>query len=405
MNAVLVVLAVVVLIPGAATALHLGLLAVGSLLYRVPPKPASVPPVRFLILVPAYNEEKVIGDTLDALTADMRPRDQLVVVADRCTDATASIARAAGALVLERGADEEPGRAAARQAGVEYAMTLEWDAIVMVDADSIIERGFFDECEAALARGAEALQGRSEAAIGTSLLDQAGLASFAMQGVLMPRGRSRLHLLVRLRGTGMVLTRRIVSQYEFRAAASEDLWYSLDLCLAGIRPAHVETARLRSLNVATWEAAGDQRIRYEAGRMSAAREFARPLLRRHDLASIEAAWFLLTPPFAGRGVLRRRRGRAGVARGRHGARVRRARLPRVARRHPRGRAGAGGSGRAHVAGSRDRAVVRALEGGHPDPRVAPAQDAGSRVRRHAPLIRACRYCRAQLVTTAIKPVS
>ena len=264
----------------------------------MPPKPTSVPPVRFLILVPAYNEEKVIGDTLDALTADMRPRDQLVVVADRCTDATASISRAAGALVLERGADEEPGRAAARQAGVEYAMTLEWDAIVMVDADSIIERGFFDECEAALARGAEALQGRSEAAIGTSLLDQAGLASFAMQGVLMPRGRSRLHLLVRLRGTGMVLTRRIVSQYEFRAAASEDLWYSLDLCLAGIRPAHVETARLRSLNVATWEAAGDQRIRYEAGRMSAAREFARPLLRRHDLASIEAAWFLLTPPFA-----------------------------------------------------------------------------------------------------------
>ena len=32
--------------------------------------------------------------------------------------------------------------------------------------------------------------------------------------------------------------------------------------------------------------------------MSAAREFVRPLLRRHDLASLEAAWFLLTPPFA-----------------------------------------------------------------------------------------------------------
>ena len=284
-------------------------------------------------------------------------------------------------------------------------MTLEWDAIVMVDADSIIERGFFDECEAALARGAEALQGRSEAAIGTSLLDQAGLASFAMQGVLMPRGRSRLHLLVRLRGTGMVLTRRIVSQYEFRAAASEDLWYSLDLCLAGIRPAHVETARLRSLNVATWEAAGDQRIRYEAGRMSATREFARPLLRRHDLASIEAAWFLLTPPFAvavfcvvAAAALAWLAGATVLAFVGLGC------LALLAATLA-GRAGAGGSGRAHVAGSRDRAVVRALEGGHPDPRVAPAQDAGSRVRRHAPLIRVCRYCRAQLVTTAIKPVS
>ena len=60
----------------------------------------------------------------------------------------------------------------------------------------------------------------------------------------------------------------------------------------------MESARLRSLNVATWHDAGTQRVRYEAGRMSAAREFVRPLLRRHDPASLEAAWFLLTPPYA-----------------------------------------------------------------------------------------------------------
>ena len=69
------------------------------------------------------------------------------------------------------------------------AMTLEWDAIVMVDADSIIERGFFDECEAALGGRREALQGRSEAAIGHQPARSGGLASFAMQGVLMPAGR------------------------------------------------------------------------------------------------------------------------------------------------------------------------------------------------------------------------
>ena len=46
------------------------------------------------------------------------------MVADRCTDGTAEIARSFGALVLERGADEEPGRAAARQAGLEHARAL-----------------------------------------------------------------------------------------------------------------------------------------------------------------------------------------------------------------------------------------------------------------------------------------
>lgn len=298
MRFILVGLAVVSGLAGAITALHLGMLALASLFYRVPGRARDIPPVTFVVLVPAHDEELVIGRTLDALFADARPQDKVLVVADRCADATADIARGKGAEVLERHPGEEPGRAPARQDGVRHAMTMEWDAMVMIDADSIIEPGFFNACEAALATGAEALQARSEAAIGHKILDHTAVASFALQGVTMPRGRDRLGLLVRLRGTGMVLSRRVVSGFRFRAPASEDLWYSLDLCLAGIRPRHVESARLRSLNVGSWKAAGNQRVRYEAGRMSAAREFVRPLLRRHDKAALEAAWFLLSPPYA-----------------------------------------------------------------------------------------------------------
>jgi glycosyltransferase involved in cell wall biosynthesis len=297
-DALLIAVSIVALVPGAATALHLGLLGVASVFYRQPPLDGTAPPVRFLVLIPAYNEEAVLGATLAALNAALRARDRVVVVADRCTDATADIARAFGADVLERPPHSEPGRAAARQAGLEYAQGLEWDAIVMIDADSIVEPGFFDACEAALASGALALQARSEAAAGDRVIDQAALAAATLQGVLMPRGRDRLGLCVRLRGTGMVLDRSLLTRFRFRAPASEDLWYSLDLALEGILPRHVERARLRSVNVGSWKAAGEQRVRYEAGRMSATREFVRPLLRRHDKASLEAAWFLLSPPFA-----------------------------------------------------------------------------------------------------------
>jgi glycosyltransferase involved in cell wall biosynthesis len=297
-DALLIVVSIVALVPGAATALHLGLLGVASVFYRQPPLDGTAPPVRFLVLIPAYNEEAVLGATLAALNAALRARDRLVVVADRCTDATADIARAFGADVLERPPESEPGRAAARQAGLEHAQGLEWDAIVMIDADSIVEPDFFDACEAALAGGALALQARSEAAAGDRVIDQAALAAATLQGVLMPRGRDRLGLCVRLRGTGMVLDRSLLTRFRFRAPASEDLWYSLDLALEGILPRHVERARLRSVNVGSWKAAGEQRVRYEAGRMSATREFVRPLLRRHDKASLEAAWFLLSPPFA-----------------------------------------------------------------------------------------------------------
>jgi len=300
-RALLAAAAVLVALPGAGAALHLGLLALASLAYREPRPAGPVPRARFLVLVPAHNEEPVIGATLAAIGRELRPGDRVTVVADCCTDATAAVARAHGADVLERGAGLRPGRAAARQDGIAAALArADWDALLMIDADSIVEPGFLDACERMLAApGAPlALQARSEAELAGGLVAQAGLAAFALQGLTIPRGRDVLRLSVRLRGTGMVLRREVVERFRFRAPASEDLWYSLDLCLAGILPRHVESARLRSHSVRSWGAASTQRQRYEAGRMSAAREFLPRLLHRPTPAALEAAAFLATPPFA-----------------------------------------------------------------------------------------------------------
>jgi cellulose synthase/poly-beta-1,6-N-acetylglucosamine synthase-like glycosyltransferase len=301
MSTLLVIGALLFGLPGVATAFHLGPLALASLYYRER-VPGTDHQVRFLVLIPAYNEERVIGRCLQAINDDRREHDSVLVVADRCTDGTADIARSFGATVLERRPDEKPGRAAARQAGLEVARDVEWDAVVMLDADSVIEPGFFGSCERALAAGAPAVQARSESRGGGGLGAEASLAAFALQGITIPRGRERLGLSVRLRGTGMALRRDVALAHRFRAPASEDLVFTLDLLLDGIRCAHVESARLHSDGAPDWGVFGGQKVRYEAGRMSAARAYVRPLLGRaisvRDAACLEAAWFLATLPFA-----------------------------------------------------------------------------------------------------------
>src|SRR4051794_10992598 len=80
--------AVVLGLPGLAAAVHLGVLAVASLWYREEPA-RERQAMRFLVLIPAHDEEQVIGRALGAIMAERRVADTVLVVADRCSDGTA----------------------------------------------------------------------------------------------------------------------------------------------------------------------------------------------------------------------------------------------------------------------------------------------------------------------------
>ena len=63
---------------------------------------------RFMAIIPAHNEEKVVGNLIASLQKQNYPRDlyDIYVIADNCTDNTAKVAKEAGAIVYER-FDEE----------------------------------------------------------------------------------------------------------------------------------------------------------------------------------------------------------------------------------------------------------------------------------------------------------
>lgn len=84
------------------------------------------------IVLPAYNEEKAIGDIIDEirLTVEKVYNYEIVVVDDCSTDRTAEIARAKGVRVVDRAVTG--GSGAARKVGIQAA---KGEVIVMLDAD------------------------------------------------------------------------------------------------------------------------------------------------------------------------------------------------------------------------------------------------------------------------------
>ena len=77
-------LALLLALPGAVASVHLGALAIASMFYRERRGDGAVQRLRFMVIVPAHNEEAGIGRTIDAVNRAMRLGDHLLVVADRC---------------------------------------------------------------------------------------------------------------------------------------------------------------------------------------------------------------------------------------------------------------------------------------------------------------------------------
>lgn len=96
------------------------------------------------VVVCAYNEESHIERCLNALTEQLRPGDDLVLVDDGSTDATAALAEGLGVRVL-RAAHRGP--AAARNRG---AAAVGGEILAFVDADMVCLPGYLDRIVAPL---------------------------------------------------------------------------------------------------------------------------------------------------------------------------------------------------------------------------------------------------------------
>jgi glycosyltransferase involved in cell wall biosynthesis len=86
---------------------------------------------RVVVAIPAYNEDRFIGSLVLKLRAQQW---QVLVVDDGSSDATASLAEAAGATVVRHA--HNSGKAAAVRTAFDYAREQDAEVLVLLDGDS-----------------------------------------------------------------------------------------------------------------------------------------------------------------------------------------------------------------------------------------------------------------------------
>lgn len=128
---------------------------------RLPPKDA--PHLSFAVVICARNEQEVIGHLLGSLETQQYPHDlyRVFVVADNCTDATAQVARDAGAVVWERNDSKHIGKGYALNFATrllaDYPET--YDALCVFDADNIASPAFLAQIDAVMTDDVDGVTG------------------------------------------------------------------------------------------------------------------------------------------------------------------------------------------------------------------------------------------------------
>ena len=240
-----------------------------------------------VILVPAHNEAAILGPRLAALQAAAAPTSaEILVIADNCTDATADVARAAGARVIERHEPQRRGKGFALDFGRRALSDDPPDVVLVIDADCITDAESIEHMVALCLTSARPCQAINLqfAAPDASPPVQVSTFAFYIKNVVRQRALQRLAGQVHLLGTGMAFPWPAFSAAKLATdEIVEDLTLGLELAKLGFRPILTEAASVWS-EPETQSNTLVQRRRWEGGFMANAlragpRMLARSIVR------------------------------------------------------------------------------------------------------------------------------
>jgi 1,2-diacylglycerol 3-beta-glucosyltransferase len=265
--------------------------------------PFAAPITRFGIIIPAHNEELFLDRLLKSINKQEYPSGMIktIVVADNCSDNTARIGAESGALVLERKDNQHRGKGYAIKFALEKAIISEYDAIFIIDADSIINNDLLMQLNKAQRNGDKIIQcyngvANPDHSWFTRLLD----VSRTIGNEIYHPGKQKLGLSSYLMGNGMCFSSDILMKYGWDAfTVGEDWEYYAKLVQAGEMVSFANKARVYHQESSSLKQATSQRMRWSSGRFAVAWKYGIGLflggLAERNLRKVDASLPLIFP--------------------------------------------------------------------------------------------------------------
>ncbi|MFB8449737.1 glycosyltransferase family 2 protein [Enterococcus thailandicus] len=232
------------------------------------------PTKKFLFLVPAHNEEDVIGDTVQALLNQQYDHElfDIVVIADNCTDNTAKVVSELGnALVFENHSkpDEPRGKPHAIARYIETNHWKKYDYIAFIDADNIVDENYLTEMNSQIIAHPEfvVIQGYlGMKNVATSITASGYAAVYFITNRAVQYANYLLGWNAAIGGTGFILDTIYLEQRGWNPRSyTEDFELQVELSIEGKKSGWNHFAVVHDEKPNSFKASHNQRTRWAQG--------------------------------------------------------------------------------------------------------------------------------------------
>lgn len=261
---------------------------------------------RFMAVIAARNEEKVISNLIESLRKQRYPKDKLdiYVIADNCTDSTAEIARKAGAIVYERFNELKMNKGYALEWFFDKVLEEfkeKYDAFCVFDADNLVAHDFIDKMNEKLCEGETIVQGyRDIKNAGDNWLSSNGALYYWTLNRLYHYSRYKMGLSSFIQGTGFMVSMDIIKEENgwHTTALTEDIEFSFTQIAKGKKITWANDAVVYDEQptdlIQTW----NQRLRWGVGNVQVIKKCVPMLLKSKIITPtiIDAFIYLMSLP-------------------------------------------------------------------------------------------------------------
>lgn len=237
---------------------------------------------RFAIIIPARNEEKVIGNLIDSLNKsdyDIDKFDTFVIV-NNTTDDTKKVSINHGAKVIECKTKVKNKAEVLRYAFNKLKSHKEYDAYIIFDADNVVHKNFLKYMNVVLNNGYRVASGFRDAKNPSDSWVSASYTIFYyIQNVFFCLSRNGLKANATITGTGFMIKKELIDKEGFNTVTlTEDMEFAGICALKNEKIYYEERAIVYDEYPVDFKTSWKQRKRWSVGNLQCMRIYTPKLL-------------------------------------------------------------------------------------------------------------------------------